>query len=169
MTVSRAASNRSRYSASPPGYSADSAASSKGSVRPNSKANTSPVWPRPENTAVGTSTHGVRMPPSALPCALRRKPVPPVLGEPGSPRWGLPIRHPADQLRQRRLADVVLLGAGVDRRAGLADDQVRRRAHELRQPGAAQRPVVMAACADDVGVGVGRTGQLPHADPVGVG
>ncbi len=43
---------------SPPGYSAASVASSKGSVRPNSMAKVSPDCPRPAMTAVGTSTHG---------------------------------------------------------------------------------------------------------------
>src|SRR5260221_11789528 len=51
------------------GYRAASLAALNGTVVPNRKQNADPAWPRPDNVATGTSTAGVRTPPSTLPLA----------------------------------------------------------------------------------------------------
>src|SRR5215469_2665456 len=51
------------------GYRAASLAELNGTVVPNRKQNADPDWPRPDKVATGTSTAGVRMPPSTLPLA----------------------------------------------------------------------------------------------------
>src|SRR5216683_3972221 len=51
------------------GYRAASLAALNGTVVPNRKQNEDPDWPRPDKVATGTSTAGVRTPPSTLPLA----------------------------------------------------------------------------------------------------
>ena len=132
MVASSEASKRCRYSSFPPGYSVDNVASSKGSVRPKSMAKDSPLWPRPAKTAVGASTHGVRMPPRARPCSSRTEAGPVGVDlEPGCRRGRLAASRPPRQVGQGGLGDVVLLGSGVDRRVRPADHEVRRGAQQL--------------------------------------
>src|SRR5215469_5687457 len=52
---------------------AASLAALNGTVVPNRKQNEDPDWPRPDRVATGTSTAGVRMPPSTLPLASSTK------------------------------------------------------------------------------------------------
>src|SRR5258708_34126882 len=51
------------------GSKAASWAAVHGAVVPNRKQDADPGWPRPDKVATGTSTAGVRTPPSTLPLA----------------------------------------------------------------------------------------------------
>ena len=120
-------------------------------------------------TAVGTSTHGVRIPPTASPCSSAWKPVPSSsTSSRGCHRGRFAPLGPTHQVGQRGLGDVVLLGAGVDGGVRVPDHEVGSRAEQFGQALGAQCPIVVASRADGVGVGVCRTCHLPDPDLLGV-
>ena len=147
IVASASASYRWRYSARD-GYSCARRAAANGFVEPSSRQIVERFGPgAPESAATGTSTGGVRMPPSAIPsgragssasCPRSRRngamtEALPVVGQTVSAQ-----RHSRDDVHR----------AVVDRHAAI--DGLRVRADEMR-------------------VGVRGAGDLPEAEPIAVG